>query len=218
MRLLDHLEKHDPYTAGHSRRVGAYSTVLGRLLGFDRPALDLLRRAAFAHDVGKAAIPVEVLGKTGALTDAEFDLIKRHPVAGTIMLEERGLGSLVPMVLHHHERWDGMGGYPTGLAGVDIPLESRIILVADAYDAMTTNRPYGRVCSPEQAVAEIKRCAGSQFDPMIAAAMVFAFEGGLLKGGSISALEEGATVEEVMGTERFMAIRSAGHVGASVRT
>jgi putative nucleotidyltransferase with HDIG domain len=177
--LLLALDDHDPYTHGHSLRVAGYASLLARLLGFDDESIDLVRRAALVHDVGKQLIPMDVLGKTGPLDEAEFDLIKQHPILGSSLLEEHDLKPLIPMVLHHHERWDGRG-YPTGLAGVDIPVESRIILVVDAFDAMTTNRPYGRVLSEQEAISEIGTCAGKQFDPLIARAMRYAYSNNLL--------------------------------------
>lgn len=198
LALLDRLEAHDPYTAAHSRRVGAYSTLLARLLGFDSEQVEVVWRAALVHDIGKMGIPMDVLGKSGPLSDDEFDLIKQHPVIGTTMLEAEDLKPLVPMVLHHHERWDGRGGYPTGLCGVDIPVQSRIILVADAYDAMTTNRPYGRVSTPVEAIAEIERCARRQFDPLVAEAMGFAHRANLLTAEVTAAFEQGASLHDLL--------------------
>lgn len=198
LALLERLEAHDPYTAAHSRRVGAYATLLARVLRFESQEVEIVRRAAFVHDVGKLGIPLDVLGKTTALTDEEFELIKQHPIIGTTLLEEKDLKDLVPMVLHHHERWDGRGGYPTGLCGIDIPIQSRIILVADAFDAMTTNRPYGRVCTPAESMTEIERCSGRQFDPLVAEAMSFAYHAGLLGDEVIVELEQGAALPDLL--------------------
>lgn len=197
-RLLERLGAHDAYTEAHSRRVGTYSTLLARLLGFDTTEVEIVRRAALLHDVGKAGVPLEVLCKTGRLTDQEFEIIKQHPMIGSMMLEAADLKALVPMVLHHHEHWNGRGGYPTGLCGIDIPVQSRIILVADAFDAMTTNRPYGKVCTPDEAIVEIERCAGGQFDPLISEAMAFAFRAGLLEDGAMAALEDGASLHNLL--------------------
>jgi HD-GYP domain-containing protein (c-di-GMP phosphodiesterase class II) len=196
-RILEQVYAHDPYTHGHSLRVGSYATVVARLLGFDAGAIDTIRRAAMVHDIGKCAIPIELLGKTEPLDDSEFDLIKQHPILGCSYLENDELKPLRPMVLHHHERWDGRG-YPTGLMGVDIPIESRIILVVDAFDAMTTNRPYGKVRSKADAIAEVAHCSGKQFDPLIAGVMQFAYNYGLLEDSAIEALEGGAELHELL--------------------
>lgn len=170
--LLSLIAEHDPYTGVHSAHVAHYSTLIAQGLGMDSSAIDLVIHAAAAHDVGKVGIPIGLLNKTGRLSEDEFALIQLHPMLGSsIVASIPGAETLVPIVLHHHERWDGRG-YPTGLTGIEIPIESRIILVADAFDAMTTERPYGPVRSTTEALEEIERCSGEQFDPMIVNAML----------------------------------------------
>lgn len=176
------LSGHDRYTGGHSARVANYAVTVARQLGLNRREVDLVGKAALVHDIGKVGVPNEILSKTGSLNDAEFALIRLHPTVGAIILSTLpGMDEVIPIVLHHHERWDGRG-YPSGLSGLDIPLASRIILVVDAFDAMTTSRPYGKVLSPDAAMQEIRDCAGRQFDPLVAEAMQDAYDHGLITG------------------------------------
>jgi HD-GYP domain-containing protein (c-di-GMP phosphodiesterase class II) len=130
------------------------------------------------HDVGKIAVDAGILRKPGPLTEAELAHIRIHPVAGARLID--GVADLLPAlpyVLHHHERWDG-NGYPEGRAAETIPVEARLLGVADAFDAMTSHRPYRRALTVERALAEVKRCAGTQFDPELARAFVDAWESG----------------------------------------
>jgi diguanylate cyclase (GGDEF)-like protein/putative nucleotidyltransferase with HDIG domain len=148
----------------HSMSVARYAALIGERLGFAEHELDALRLAAVLHDVGKIAVPEEVLRKPEPLTEAERRLVERHPAAGAeIVTRIEGLEPLAPWVRHSHEHVDG-SGYPDGLAGEEIPLESRILLVADAFDAMTTERPYSAARPVDEALAELERCAGRQFD------------------------------------------------------
>ena len=182
-RLVEVVSGHDVYTGDHSCRVADYVTGLARLLGMSPSEIALARRAALVHDIGKISVPDRVLKKRGALTEDEAKLVRLHPVVGAGMLSRiAGLEALVPIVLHHHERWDGRG-YPRGLSGVDIPIQSRMIFVVDAYDAMTTNRPYGPTLTPHEALAELRRCAGLQFDPRMVDKMHSAFMLGVLDRG-----------------------------------
>jgi putative nucleotidyltransferase with HDIG domain len=179
-RLVEVVSGHDSYTGDHSCRVGDYVTGLARLLGMSATDIALARRAALVHDIGKTAVPDRILKKRGPLTEDETKLVRLHPVVGAGMLSRiAGLEALVPIVLHHHERWDGLG-YPRGLAGVDIPIQSRMILVADAYDAMTTHRPYGPILTPHEALTELRRNSGQQFDPLMVDKMHSAFMLGIL--------------------------------------
>ena len=163
--LATALEEKDAYTASHSEQIVDSALRVGLELGLEGEELRDLRFAAVFHDIGKIAVPEAILHKPGPLTPDELREIQRHPVVG-----ERILGSIEflngvrPLVRHEHEHWDG-SGYPDGLAGEAIPLGSRIILACDAYDAMTTNRPYRAAMKPRVAQAELRRCAGSQFDP-----------------------------------------------------
>jgi len=180
-RLMAAVDEHDPYTGAHSCRVASLAVLLSRFMGMDDDAVDIVGQAGLVHDVGKMAMPPDILTKEGRLDDLEFKMIQLHATLGaSILAAVGGLDHLVPIVLHHHERWDGRG-YPTGLSGIHIPIESRIILVADAYDAMTTDRPYGEVMSSNQAMEEIERCANEQFDPLVAQAMRLAYDGGLIE-------------------------------------
>ena len=161
------LEAKDDETEGHSERVTAYALRLGRALGLRREALEDLRRGALLHDLGKIGIPDAVLRKPGPLTEEEKALMRTHPLIGDRILE--GLPALQGargVVRHHHERFDGRG-YPEGLQGEEIPLLARIFAVVDAYDAMTSDRPYRRALSHGEALAAIAREAGKQFDPQV---------------------------------------------------
>lgn len=163
--LVKALEAKDPHTRGHSERVGEYAVaLLDRVGGVDRESL---RIGAQLHDIGKIGITGVILQKSGPLDGDEVLRIKQHPTIGvqilSPLLEDR---TILSVVRHHHERWDGTG-YPHGLAGEAIPLAARIVAVADTYDAMTTSRPYRVGLSPQQAVAEIIREAGRQFDPAV---------------------------------------------------
>jgi putative nucleotidyltransferase with HDIG domain len=172
--LLATIKAYDAYTGGHSERVAGYAGILATRLGLDSETTDVIRKAGYVHDIGKICLPEWVLNKPGPLNEEERELIKKHPAMGASILSgRRGMDGVVPAVLHHHERWDG-DGYPTGLAGDDIPLEARIVFVADAYDAMTSNRPYGRVLTPEEAVVELERCSEAEFDPEVVNALLAA--------------------------------------------
>jgi diguanylate cyclase (GGDEF)-like protein/putative nucleotidyltransferase with HDIG domain len=164
------VDARDVYTGSHSQRVADLAARTARRLGLPEEDVELTRLAASLHDLGKLAIPEEILRKPGPLTEPERMVLERHPQIGFRMLESLGVDPVADWVLHHHERWDG-SGYPDGLPGDRIPLGARIIFVADAYDAMTSERVYRRRVAPEQAVAELERCAGSQFDPEIVSAL-----------------------------------------------
>jgi HD-GYP domain-containing protein (c-di-GMP phosphodiesterase class II) len=178
--MVEAVNASDTYTGGHSHRVADYSVNLARLMGSARLEQEFIRQVATVHDIGKIGIPDEVLLKRGPLTDDEMSLIRLHPVLGASILSRMpGMERMVPIVLHHHERWDGTG-YPSGLSHVDIPIESRIIFVVDAFDAMTTVRPYGKVHTTEEALAELRKHSGRQFDPLIVDVMHEAYRHGLL--------------------------------------
>lgn len=163
--------KHN-YTRGHSDRVADLSFIIAREMGLPPIKLYRVHVAGHLHDVGKIGIPDKILTKADTLTPEEFEIIKQHPVIGDEILKKiRVLKDLSPIVRHHHERYLG-GGYPDGLQGDDIPLESRIICLADAYDAMTSVRPYRPSLTHELAMHEIIRCSGAQFDPNVVAALL----------------------------------------------
>ncbi|MBA3347492.1 MAG: HD-GYP domain-containing protein [Actinobacteria bacterium] len=162
------LEARDPYLHGHSTRVTGIAEGLARMLDWRQPQLEVLRLGGSLHDVGKIAVDAKVLRKPGPLTSDEVAHIRTHPVAGARLIEGIvDLAPALPYVLHHHERWDGTG-YPTRQAGEAIPLEARVLGVADAFDAMTSHRAYRPALSVDAALAEVERCAGTQFDPGLA--------------------------------------------------
>jgi diguanylate cyclase (GGDEF)-like protein len=166
-RLVD---ARDVYDRSHSQRVADLAARLARRLGADESWVELARLAAALRDVGKLAIPEEILRKPGPLTEPERLVLERHPQVGFGMLATPELEGVAQWVLHHHERWDG-AGYPHGLAASEIPLGARIIFVADAFAAMTSERVYRRRLTEEEALDELHRCAGTQFDPGVVAAL-----------------------------------------------
>ncbi len=166
----DGLREDDDPAGGHSFRVSGLAARLATRCELEPAEIELVRLAARLHDLGKLAIPVEILHKPGRLGEREWQLLEEHPETGRRILSAIGAGAIADWVLHHHERWDGTG-YPTGMAGSDIPLAARIIFVADAYDAMVSGRPYRSQRSRADALEELRRCAGTQFDPAVVAAL-----------------------------------------------
>ncbi len=172
----------DHYTYGHSKKVSKYATEIAEELGYSEERIATIRAAALLHDIGKIGVSDGVLLKTNALSEDDWESIRAHPKLGIAILKHvGGLSGCLAAIQYHHERWDG-NGYPAGLKGENIPLDARILAVADAYDAMTSLRPYreGKF-SPEQAVEEIERCSGTQFDPDIVKAFVARKRGQLSK-------------------------------------
>lgn len=201
--LAEAIEKRDPYTGGHVRRVVEISLTVGEELGLSPEEKETLHLAAILHDVGKIGIRDVILLKQGPLTPEELDHIREHPQLGAeILAPIKQLEAVIPAVRYHQERCDGQG-YPEGLKGEEIPLASRIIAVADTFDAMTTDRPYRRRISDEEAITEIERCAGSQFDPTVVEAFMRAYRAGQISSKALRAVEKG-------GTEggRFMSVPS----------
>ncbi|SHJ24029.1 HD-GYP domain-containing protein [Halodesulfovibrio aestuarii] len=169
------IDAKDHCTCLHSEEVAIISQAIGVQLGLSPMETQLLHIAGHLHDIGKIGVPDSILKKDNALTDEEYLEIKRHPQLGaeivTPVMGAVGNGEVVKIILHHHERYDGKG-YPEGLCGKDIPLGARIIAVADSLSAMLQNRPYRNAMEYEQAVAEIVRSAGTQFDPVVVAAFL----------------------------------------------
>lgn len=159
------LDAKDEYTHGHSMRVTLYSLALAKTLNLSDNLLEEIETTGLLHDIGKIAIPEKILLKPGKLTDDEFEIIKKHPEFGKRLVGGIGKLKLISNWLkYHHERYDGQG-YPEGLAGEQIPISSRIIAIADTYDAMTSSRSYRRALLHQEAIDEINRCSGTQFDP-----------------------------------------------------
>jgi HD-GYP domain-containing protein (c-di-GMP phosphodiesterase class II) len=170
--LAETIDLRDPYTAGHSRRVAGYSRRLATELRLPAQTVEQIEHAALLHDIGKIGIPDAILFKNGPLDDEERLLICSHPAIGARLLADLPtMDAICPCVLHHHERYDGRG-YPSGLRGEAIPIGARVIAVADAFDAMTTDRPYRRGLSANTALGELTGGAGIQFDPRCVTAFV----------------------------------------------
>jgi len=172
--LSEAVDAKDPYTRGHSERVGVYASRIARELRCNREFIERIYLAGLLHDIGKIGIPDAIIGKPAQLTVAEYDLMKRHPEIGARILEPVAfLADIVPCVRHHHEWYDGSErGYPERLAATEIPYPSRIILVADTVEAMTSDRPYRRALPFGQVIEEIQRFRGTQFDPNAADAFL----------------------------------------------
>ena len=169
--LSSALSAKDYYTLGHASRVAGYAALLGRELGWNDERLTELQNVAFLHDIGKIGVSDRVLLKAGPLTSEEWELVRQHPGISAEIARPLFRDELVAGVRHHHEHFDG-GGYPDGLAGMDIPEVGRVLCVVDSYDAMSSERPYRRALSYRQCLAELRRLAGEQFDPDMVAAFL----------------------------------------------
>jgi putative nucleotidyltransferase with HDIG domain len=172
--LCQAVETKDFYTRGHSERVSRGATILARQIGMGAERVEAIRYAGMLHDVGKLGVPTKVLQKTGPLTEEELAAIQLHPMRGLEIVRQIGfLTEALDGIMHHHERMDGKG-YPMGLAGDEIPEFARVIAVADAFDSMTSTRSYRGARSVEEAVAELRKCSGMQFDPVLVDAFIAA--------------------------------------------
>ena len=168
--ITNSIEARDPYTKGHSERVARFSKAIAEELNWDKNEIELIDWGGMLHDVGKIGIPDYILNKPGKLTDNEYNHIKKHPLIGSQIVKDISfLKSVTPYILDHHERFDGKG-YPRGLAGENISIKGRLLAVADTFDAMTSDRPYRKALKPEDALKEIARNRGTQFDSEIAQA------------------------------------------------
>jgi putative nucleotidyltransferase with HDIG domain len=199
--VLQTLSMRDAMTARHSTAVARYARTVAEMLELDERERDLIHTAALLHDIGKFILPDSVLFAERKLTDEEWELIKLHPEQGAKLVERiDGYGPVAEIVMHHHERFSG-GGYPAGIAGTDIPLGSRIISVADTYDVMTSRDSYRRPVSSEAALAELRRVAGTQLDPMV----VEVFERMILERGVAFSHVDESDFEAELAFERRVA-------------
>jgi diguanylate cyclase (GGDEF)-like protein len=170
--LASALGERDRYTSEHSETVVDLSAKVGGTLALDAEGIARLRSVALLHDIGKVGVPDEILHKPGPLNEREWEIMRQHPVIGERIIRAiPGMGAIARAVRHEHERWDGQG-YPDGLAGEQIPIEARIILVCDAYHAMVSDRPYRKAMEHRAAIAELTANAGTQFDPQVVEALV----------------------------------------------
>jgi putative nucleotidyltransferase with HDIG domain len=162
----------DPNLQVHALGVANFATKLARRLGLPEERVDLIRRGSLLHDIGKLGVSEEILSTSEHLTQGQYEMIKTHSERGAALLQECSeCQNLIPLVLHHHERFDGTG-YPDGIAGNEIEIEARIIAVADAVDSMVSGRPYRKARPIRQAIAELERCSGTQFDPLVVKAAI----------------------------------------------
>ena len=174
------IDAKDPYTRGHSERVARYASQVAREMELPAQEVRRVRLSALLHDVGKIGIDDRIIRKPSALTEEEFEIMKTHPAKGAaIMSAIPELKDVIPGMKHHHERWEG-GGYPDGLKGEDIPLQARIVSVADTFDAMTTTRPYQRAMDIRFVFQRLRDLAGNRFDPAVVAALIRSYEKGEL--------------------------------------
>jgi putative nucleotidyltransferase with HDIG domain len=170
--LAETIEAKDPYMSGHSRRVSFYANQLAERVGVSDHDLELVRVGAFLHDLGKVGVPTELLQREGALDPGERRIVEQHPVIGARLVRPLGLhADLVGAIRHHHEWWNGTG-YPDALSREKIPYAARIVSIADAFDAMSSDRPYRAALRREAVLDELTRCAGIQFDPELAVEFV----------------------------------------------
>jgi HD-GYP domain-containing protein (c-di-GMP phosphodiesterase class II) len=182
------LSRSRPSDFGHSARVAVLAGAFADRLGWNAGRLGALAVGAALHDIGKCTVPASILRKPGGLTASELAAVRRHPGAGARLIRPvTSLHYAVPCVLFHHERWDG-AGYPSGRCEAEIPTEARLLSVIDAFDAMVSDRPYRAALSVEEALAELERCAGTQFDPALAEAFVRSWRAGALRGLASTAL------------------------------
>jgi HD-GYP domain-containing protein (c-di-GMP phosphodiesterase class II) len=169
--VVQAIEKRAAQTSGRTRRVASLAKAIGKGMGLEEEQLMVLELSAFLHDLGMLAVPESVLAKQGPLAEREFGTIRKHPQVGKDMIKDIPfLEKAIPEIFHHHEKFNGTG-YPKGLAGTSIPLASRILAVVDAFEAMTNGTPYRDRLSVERAIEEIRKGAGSQFDPEVVAAL-----------------------------------------------
>jgi putative nucleotidyltransferase with HDIG domain len=170
--LAEVIDLRDPYVLGHSKQVTQYAVMLASRMGLPPEQIEVIRKASLLHDIGKLGISDKILRKPGPLTKEEFAIIRGHPLLGAeILAASQALAPLIPVVRHHHEQYDG-NGYPGELGGEQIPVEARIVAVADAVESMASDRPYRRALSYQEIIVEIQKTTGTQFDPLVASIML----------------------------------------------
>jgi putative nucleotidyltransferase with HDIG domain len=175
--LAEIIDARDPYVLGHSKQVTRYAVMIAVNLGLPSQQVDTIRKASLLHDIGKVGISEKILSKPGALNLEEIRLVKTHPTLGARILESsHSLHELIPIVKHHHERFDGKG-YPDGLKGGDIPIEARVVALADSVEAMASDRAYRKAMTFADILEEIKKGSGSQFDPAVVDAFLKSAQG-----------------------------------------
>jgi putative nucleotidyltransferase with HDIG domain len=177
------IEARDPYTQGHSQRVSKLAAQIAMQVGLCEEEIEEIRLAGIVHDIGKFHVPEYVLNKPALLTAEEYEMMKSQAAWGAKILEPLKVKAIERIVRHHHEAYDGRG-YPDSLKGEQIPLGARIIAVADAFDAMVSGRPYRKASTQEEALGELRRCRGTQFDPRVVDALFRSIE--LLSGQRMS--------------------------------
>lgn len=188
--LAEAIDEKDPYTRGHSDRVNRYAVLLARQMGLSSKLIREIYISSLFHDIGKIGIEDKILQKPSALTDQEFAVMKHHPEKGAQMLSPiKAMRDIIPGIRFHHERWDG-SGYPLALKGESIPLAARIVAVADAFDAMTTNRPYQKAMTFERAIARLRELSGRAYDRKVVEGLADAFRAGALKEPAAVVVEE----------------------------
>lgn len=161
------IDAKDHYTFGHSENVSSYAVALARAAGFSEEKIDIVKNAGLLHDIGKIGIPESILAKTSVLTFEEYEIMKRHvDISVSIIKHIPSLIKVIPAIMSHHERYDGKG-YPRGVKGENIPIEGRCLCIVDAFDAMITDRPYRKAFTVEEAIVELEKCSGTQFDPRL---------------------------------------------------
>ncbi|MER3426719.1 MAG: hypothetical protein C4334_01265 [Pyrinomonas sp.] len=199
------IDNKDPYTRGHSERVARFSVAIARRLGLSEEEVEKVRISALLHDVGKIGVDDRILKKPAPLTDEEFELMKQHPLKGyRIMSQIPAMRDFLPGIYMHHERLDGLG-YPQGLSGDQIPLQARIIAVADSFDAMTTERPYQRAMSAEVALELIESFVGTRYDERVVQALIGAYRGGQVRPVNIQSVRRAEQVSAEIPLERLSA-------------
>ncbi|MBN2027599.1 MAG: HD domain-containing protein [Actinobacteria bacterium] len=199
--LVTHLEKREPYLDGHAVRVAGYAALIARQMRFPLYEVNRLRHAALLHDLGRPAVPLDILMQTSALSEEEFEKIKVHPLEGGARLEEvEYLADMAEAVRHHHEYYDG-GGYIDHLSGDTIPLTARIIAVADAYDSMMNRRPWREAKGSQRALAELRENSGRQFDPEVVENFIAALEDAERREGEAAAVPPEMPGEQTLEAE-----------------